>query len=124
MIHKPKRLIVAGSRTYTNRVRVFEILDKVAKDQANNGYLIEIVSGLCRGPDLFGLEWAELNDFPVHKFPANWDKYGKRAGFVRNVEMAENADALLAFHINNSRGTMHMINIASARNLKVVVVRD
>jgi hypothetical protein len=117
-----KRIIVAGSRTYTNKARVFELLDKIAEDQSKKGCLIEIVSGLAKGPDMFGKEWAHKNDFTVHEFPANWDKYGKRAGYLRNVEMAEFSDALLAFHVNNSRGTKHMIDIAYKNDLQVAIV--
>ena len=56
-------------------------------------------------------------------FPADWDKYGKRAGYLRNVQMAEYADALLAFWDGESRGTKNMIDEALSRGLKVGVKR-
>lgn len=122
MTYEPKKIIVAGSRDYTNVEKVFRILDTISEDQIHRGYLIEIVSGLARGPDMFGKAWAEENNFTVHEFPANWEKYGKKAGFLRNKEMAEFSDVLLAFHINKSRGTMHMINLARELNLKTIVI--
>jgi len=120
--HTPRRLIVAGSRGYTDKARAFEILDKVAADYANHGLLIEIVSGLAKGPDLFGLEWAQANDFTVHEFPADWNKYGRRAGFIRNKQMAEFGDALLALWDGKSRGTKMMIELAYEHDLGVAII--
>ena len=111
------KIIVAGSRGYTNKKKVFRILDAVYKKYPD----IEIVTGLARGPDSYGKEWAIENGVPYHEFPAKWDKYGKSAGYKRNQEMAEFSDVLIAFHLNNSRGTMHMINLAKKHGLKVKV---
>ena len=57
------------------------------------------------------------------RYPADWDTYGKSAGYRRNQLMADNADALVAFWDGQSRGTGHMINLAKERNLKVRIVR-
>ena len=111
------KVIVAGSRTYTNRNKVYKVLDKLYAQRKD----IEIVSGLAKGPDLFGKDWGEMNNVKVHEFPADWNKYGKSAGYRRNEEMAKFSDALIAFWSNNSRGTMHMINIARERGLKIKV---
>ena len=56
-------------------------------------------------------------------FIPQWDKYGKKAGYLRNVEMAENANALIAFWDGKSKGTKHMIDIATERNLPIRVIR-
>ncbi len=113
------RVIVAGSRTYTNRNKVYKVLDKLYAQRKD----IEIVSGLAKGPDLFGKDWADSNNVKVHKFPANWGKYGKRAGPIRNEEMAKFSDALIAFWDGESRGTLNMINLANQYSLKVVVIQ-
>ena len=63
-----------------------------------------------------------LKIFPV--LPDEWDKYGKSAGYRRNVQMAEYADSCVVFWDGKSRGTKHMIDIAEKRNLnlrKVIV---
>ena len=57
------------------------------------------------------------------EFPADWDKHGKSAGYKRNLEMAENADALIAFWDGESRGTKHMIDIAKEKNLLTRIIR-
>ena len=112
------RVIVAGSRGYTNKEYVYKVLDKVYQKRKD----IEIVTGLAKGPDTYGKEWAIENGVPYHEFPANWDKYGKQAGYLRNQEMAYFSDMLIAFHLN-SRGTAHMINIANEEGLKVAIFR-
>lgn len=69
----------------------------------------EIVSGDARGADTLGARYGHLNGIPVIHFPAQWDTYGKAAGFIRNEEMAEYGDFLVAFWDGTSRGTAQMI---------------
>ena len=114
------KLIVAGSRDYTNKERVFKSIDTVNSFYDGD---IEIVSGLARGPDTLGKLWAQSNNKALHEFPADWDRYGKSAGYKRNEQMATFADVLLAFWNGKSPGTSHMINLAKKYGLKVVVVR-
>lgn len=113
------RTIIAGSRTITNTNRVFEILDKYK----NQYPITEIVCGMARGVDLIGRDWGIQNSLPIKEFAADWNGLGKKAGYLRNVEMAKNADALVAFlPINTiSKGTQHMIQIARDRGLYVTV---
>jgi hypothetical protein len=107
------RVIIAGSRSITD----YEFVKEVIKAA---GYRItRVVCGMAAGVDLLGKRWAEENNIPVDKFPAKWSLYGKSAGYKRNVEMAENADALIAIRLNNSPGTGHMVNIAKEKGLGV-----
>jgi len=80
---------------------------------------IEIVSGGARGADALGERYAKDRGYSLRVFPAEWDRYGKRAGYLRNAEMAKYANALLAFWDGESRGTRHMIQIARESGLKV-----
>lgn len=64
-----------------------------------------------------GKSWAINNNIPVKSFPANWNKFGKSAGYKRNVQMADYAEGLIAI-TTGSLGTTHMINIANDRKLK------
>lgn len=57
--------------------------------------------------------------YTVNYYPANWKLYGKRAGFLRNEQMAQNADALVAFWNGESRGTKNMIELAKRYGLKM-----
>ena len=76
---------------------------------------------MARGVDFLGGLWAHNRGIPVAEFPADWDKYGKRAGYLRNEEMARNAEALIAIWNGKSPGTKHMIDIAHKSNLKVFI---
>ena len=69
-----------------------------------------------------GEKYAMERNLHVAYFPAKWDKYGKSAGYRRNTEMADYADALIAFWDGKSRGTAHMIKIAKERNLKIRLI--
>lgn len=82
-----------------------------------------IVCGKARGADTFGERYGKKNGYEVREFPALWDIEGKSAGYRRNVRMAENADALVAFWDGESRGTGHMIDIATKKKIKVRIVR-
>lgn len=84
---------------------------------------IEVVSGHALGTDRLGEIWAEHHNIKVTTFPANWQLHGKRAGYLRNIEMAEYADALVAFWDGMSKGTKHMIDIAKSKNLQVRVIK-
>jgi hypothetical protein len=109
------KTIIAGSREIKN----FEIISKAIEE---SGFEItEVVSGTARGVDTQGEAWASYHGVPIRRFRPEWDKYGQRAGFVRNEEMAKYADALVAVWDTKSRGTLHMINTAIKHGLKVFI---
>lgn len=113
-------VVVAGSRTYRNRRRIFEELDQWKAA----GHIDRIVSGCAAGPDSYAIEWAEMNRVPVDKFPADWDSYGKSAGFIRNAEMAAIGDVLLAFWGGQSKGTKHMIDCMQRKKKQVFIIGE
>lgn len=81
----------------------------------------EIVSGGAEGADRLGEYWAKIHEIPIKRFPADWAKHGKAAGPIRNREMAQYADALVAIWDGESRGTKNMIDEARKRGIKVHV---
>ena len=82
-----------------------------------------MVSGGAVGVDMAGEAWAEKNGIPVVRYVPSWSKHGLYAGILRNREMAQNADALLAIWDGKSRGTANMIREAKERGLKTYVYR-
>jgi hypothetical protein len=112
------KLIVAGSREFND----YDLLKRSIQENFQRSEVEEIVSGTARGADTLGEQFAKEYSIPVKQFPANWDLYGKSAGYRRNAEMANYADALIAFWNGESKGTMHMINLAKEKNLKVVII--
>ena len=109
------KVIIAGGRNFNDYKLLRKFCDKVLSKQTK----IEIISGTAKGADKLGEKYANEKEFPITQFPANWNRYGKSAGYKRNMEMAEYADALIAFWDGKSKGTKHMIDIAKANNLKV-----
>ena len=111
------RVIIAGSRDFTDLEYASGILSKAFANRQPDS----IVCGMARGADTVGMIWAAKHGIKVDKFPADWEKRGRAAGYYRNREMAENAEALVAFWDGESRGTKHMITIAIELGLKVIV---
>ena len=109
------KTIIAGSR---NCGDYSKLMKAVASCDWN---ITSVVSGTARGADKLGEIYAEQNSLPCEKYPAEWDKYGKSAGYKRNLLMAENAEALIALWDGKSKGTKHMIDIAKSKGLKVYV---
>jgi hypothetical protein len=112
------RIIIAGSRNVT---------DDQVRFALNNclwlGFASAIVSGGARGADLFGEEWAKEQSIDIHRYPADWEKHGKRAGPLRNELMSKNAEGLIAIWDGKSRGTNNMIELAKTRGLRIFVYR-
>lgn len=112
------KVIIAGSRTFTNSPELFKFCDLILSSHDE----IEVVSGGASGPDKFGEMWAERSEHKVTVMPAEWNKHGKSAGPIRNQEMAEYADALIAFWDGESRGTKNMIEEARKKKLSPIIV--
>lgn len=113
------RIIVAGSRGFTN----YELLEKKLDHLLKNRPEVEIVSGGANGADKFGEIYAKKRNLALRVFPADWDKHGKSAGYKRNVEMAEYADAAVVFWDGQSKGSKHMIDIAESKELPTRVIK-
>ena len=113
------KVIIAGGRTFSNYDLLFQTCDKVLSLQTE----IEIVSGTANGADKLGEKYANEKEYPIKQFPADWDKYGKSAGYKRNEEMAKYSDGLIAFWDGKSKGTKHMIDLAKRHNLKIKVIK-
>jgi predicted Rossmann-fold nucleotide-binding protein len=107
------KVIIAGGRDYRFTEADKKALDKLFTDHE----FTEIVSGGARGADREGEHYAMYKGLPIRHFYAQWDRNGRGAGFIRNVEMAEYADALIAFP--GRRGTEHMMKTARQHGLLV-----
>ena len=115
------KLIVAGGRDFNDAALLERVLIALADTEFADKAL-SIVSGMARGADALGYQFAKANGITSYPFAADWYKYGKRAGFVRNAEMADVADGLLAFHDGTSKGTAHMINTMRSMGKPVTVI--
>jgi len=109
------KVIIAGSRDINDLSLVEEAVEEATFP------VTEIVSGTARGVDRLGEQYGLDNDIAVKKFPADWNKHGRSAGHIRNAEMAQYADGLIAIWDGKSRGTKSMIDIARNAGLWVSV---
>ena len=115
------KVIIAGGRQFSD----YELLKAKCDlflQQKRVTHSIIIVSGTARGADSLGERYAHERGYAVEKYQADWEQHGKAAGPIRNVEMAENADALIAFWDGQSVGTRNMIEVARRRNIPVRLV--
>lgn len=117
------KIIIAGGRDFDDYGLLHGTLHDLFISHGHWRCAVEIVSGAARGADELGERFAEDWSAPVKRFPADWDKHGKAAGPIRNNQMAEYADILVAFWDGKSRGTSHMINSALKHGLEVHVYR-
>lgn len=110
-----RRVIIAGGRDYDNWALFHSYIEQLLPANSSP----TIISGGANGVDSFAIKYAKLYNIPLEVFPADWDKHGKRAGFIRNTEMANVATELIVFWDGKSKGTEHMISIAKSKNLKI-----
>lgn len=118
------KLIIAGSREFhPKHWMIDDAVRKWAKlSLFPAGPVNEIVSGRAPGVDTAGEVWARNHNIPVKPFPADWKKHGQNAGKIRNREMGDYADALLAFWDTVSPGTAHMVSYMTFLGKPVHVV--
>lgn len=111
------RILITGSRDFLD----YELMKNTLKKY--KGKNATIIHGACRGADLTADFVAKKFGFNVEKYPANWQKYGKSAGPIRNKEMLESdIDLVLAFPIGESKGTRNCISQAKAKNIPVIII--
>lgn len=113
------KVIIAGCRDFND----YELLKAEVNILLLKNRVEEIVSGCATGADTLGERYANENNIRVKRFPANWGEHGKKAGYLRNKQMAEYATHCICFWDGKSKGTEMMINLAEEYNLKTVVIK-
>ena len=115
------RVLVCGSRKQPDLDIIWETLDALAK--AEN--IDCIIEGDAPGADRVAGHWAKRRKVDLYCYPADWDKYDKSAGFIRNKQMLDEGkpDLVLAFWDGKSPGTKNMIEQAEKAGVEVKVIR-
>ena len=112
------RILVCGGRDFSDHKLV---------SQALNSYGcigLTIIHGAAKGADSLAQAWAKDNGYPDDAYPADWNKYGKRAGYIRNVQMLNEGKPDLVIAFPGGKGTQMMINLAEAAGVPVVKIND
>ncbi len=112
------RLAIIGSRTFDNYELLCQEIDKLKVF-----YQIDIIiSGGARGADSLGMRYAQEHKIPFIAFTADWEKYGKIAGMIRNQDIIDTSDYIIAFWDGVSRGTRDSIRRANKCKKKYKVI--
>ena len=115
-----KYIVVAGCRNYSDYEEAKLFIEKSIKIFDKNCKLV-FLSGSCRGADKLGERYAVENNYDIEYFPAEWSKYGKAAGPLRNKKMADAADLVICFWDSKSRGTKSMIDYAEKTGTQLAI---
>lgn len=124
---KELRVIIAGKRDFNDFNRLCKYCDNILKVYKESFDQITIISGNALGTDRMGEEYAKLRGYNLMVFPAEWFKYGRRAGIIRNAQMADYATSdnkegiLIAFWNGISKGTGNMIEQAQSKHMDVFI---
>ena len=112
------KVLVCGGRNYNDREHMFSILDRIHQ---RSGISV-IIHGAARGADSLAGQWAQARNIRCDTYPADWNRDGKQAGFIRNRQMLNDSqpDAVVAFP--GTAGTAHMVRIAKQAGYKVLQV--
>lgn len=113
------KTIIAGSRSITNYDELLAAIKDIDWE------ITEVISGGARGADELGEWYATSNNIPLRIIPADWSRFGRSAGPIRNQRMAEIGEALVTVWDGSSRGSAHMIETMKKKtsNVHVHIVR-
>jgi hypothetical protein len=120
------RILVTGSRDWDDKQMIFDVLWAFTYGRGYDFSPYTLVSGHCpSGADALAESLAAAWEWDIELHPADWETYGKRAGFIRNQEMVDSgADICLAFRRGNSKGTTHCGEAAEKAGITTVWVED
>jgi YspA, cpYpsA-related SLOG family len=120
------RLLVCGSRTWTDQARLRHVLDQLVSEHSD-GQVVTVIEGDARGADRLAGQLARERGWRLERYPADWTRHGRAAGFRRNARMLQQGrpDLVVAFTVGplaGSRGTADMVRRARVAGVPVQVV--
>jgi len=120
------RILVCGGRDFNDYRFLSSILDKLCKDRGyHNEYMpegVKIIAGKAKGADTLAIDWAVTNWLPFQEFPADWEKHGKAAGYIRNQQMLNEGKPDLVVAFPGGKGTAMMVSLAKKAGIEVIEV--
>lgn len=114
------KLLICGGRDFNDYDKLRRVLDELVTEL---GTISEVIEGGARGGDELGRRWAKENSIPVRTYHADWKKYGRKAGVIRNIDMVVKGrpDIVVAFPTAKSVGTRQTIGFARDKGIRVIV---
>lgn len=113
------KLAIVGGRNFND----YEYLRNSINDLRSQYTVTEIVSGGAAGADSLGERYAKENKIPTKIFLPDWNRFGRSAGYKRNVLIINECDKVAAFWDGYSKGTKHSIDIARAQGKEVFIFK-
>jgi len=110
------RLLVTGGRDYWDEIELFNTLDEIAEYRD----ISVVIHGNAAGADTLAGTWARDRGIPVISVPADWQRYGRQAGPIRNRLMLEQCKPDLVVAFKGGRGTKDMVTISRAAGIEVI----
>lgn len=105
------RILVCGGRDYKRWMNVYDALTE--------HYPCHVINGGAEGADNASSGWAKSNEMPLTVYPAQWGKYGKSAGYIRNKQMLEEGKPDLVLAFPGGKGTAMMVKLAKEASIPV-----
>lgn len=116
------KLAIIGSRSFDDWNLADSTFRRFFCDENGNPSVTEIVSGGAKGADRQGAELAKSYGVKLTEFIPDWEKHGKRAGFLRNEDIVKTVDMVLAFWDGVSKGTGNSLGIAKRLKKPTLII--
>lgn len=116
------KLAIIGGRDFTDYNRLMAAIESYFSDSGGVSRISEIISGGAAGADSLGARYARESGLKLTEFLPDWNRFGKRAGFIRNQDIIENCDVVLAFWSGVSKGTGNSLSIAKRLKKDTVII--
>lgn len=114
------RVLVCGGRDFTDTASAYRELDRLHREYAFD----VVIEGDAKGADRIAGYWARKNRVDNLKFPADWTRYGKRAGYMRNRQMLDEGKPDLVVAFPGGRGTTMMMELAREAGVPLLMAGD
>lgn len=116
------KLAIIGSRSFQDYQLLCDTIDRHFTASSATLFVSEVISGGARGADQLGARWAKLVSVKLTEFLPDWEKHGKRAGFIRNEDIIAASDFVLAMWDGVSKGTANSLSIAKRLKKPTLIV--
>lgn len=114
------KVLIAGSRDFEDYTSTKDFINYCLKEMGETSS-VTVLSGGCRGTDKLGELYAEEYGYEVRRYPADWKRFGKAAGPIRNEMMVKEADIIICFPKTESRGSMSVIRLAEKYGKEIYI---
>lgn len=115
------KIAIVGSRTFNDYDKLKNFIQQVCRLEELDP--LAVISGGAKGADTLAAQYARENNLELVVFIPDWDKFGRSAGFKRNIDIIDNCDVCFAFWDGKSRGTKHDIELCGQKGKKCYICR-